>query len=107
MRGPPLILAAIVAAALVAPSPVSAKVASLTHAQAVRAVEREVKAEYNMSYPDVTCKKLTAKRQKCRFHGLARDDVRDNNVGGHSGTAYVTRLRYGTDVRVTSYHKGF
>lgn len=80
--------------------------ANLTRKQAIRAVEREARSSYGMPDAAVSCKKLTAKMQKCRFWGLTRADYREGNIGGHSGTAYVRRYSYGIDVRVVGFRRG-
>lgn len=99
-----LTLALLVVMALVWPS-TAAAVPTLTKKQAVRAVTREVKVEYRLDYPDVTCKRLSRVRMKCRFQGLTDADVFEGNIEGHRGTAYVQRYSYGIDVRITSYRR--
>jgi hypothetical protein len=72
----------------------------------VRAVKREIQRRFGIRFPDVTCRRLTTKRYRCDFKGLTDADVREGNVGGHSGIAYVTRYPYGIDVVVKSYGRG-
>jgi len=105
MRRPLLILVAIVAMGCIAPTIASAR--DLTRAQAIRAVEREVDSTYGNTPDEVVCRKLTAKRQRCRFHLLTPRDITEGNVGGHSGIAYVRRYSYGIDVRITGYRRGW
>lgn len=97
-----LTIAVLVAACLALPC--SAMAAGLTRKQAIRAVEREVRASYDVDPYEVTCKKLTAKMQRCRFEGL---HTREQGLKIYSGTASVRRYRYGIDVRVLSFRRGF
>lgn len=79
---------------------------SLSRKQAVRAVEKEVRTDYGMRYPDVTCRRLEANLQKCHFWGMDHHDELENDLAGHSGNAYVQRYADGIDVRITGYRRG-
>lgn len=76
-------------------------------ARAERAVEREVKAEYNTTYAEVNCRRLTARRFFCRWYGHSRRDVQEGNVRGWEGTARATAYGRRFDVRLRVTHRGY
>lgn len=94
------------ALALLVASPSAAAASSLTSKQAIRAVEREVRFDYGMRYPDVFCRRLEYNLQKCHFWGLTHRDELKGDLTGHSGNAYVRRYASGIDVRITNYRRG-
>ena len=65
---------------------------------------RTLKGHYDMTTTSASCHQLTARKVHCYFQGLTTSDVREGNIGGHEGDAYVTRFPDGFDVQVHSFY---
>jgi hypothetical protein len=103
------ITAAIVAGTVLLATPPAL---ALTKSQAVRAVEREIKADYGIGgyrggFSEATCRKITARRYRCTWFALSRADVNTGNTDGWEGTARVTQYGGGRiDVSLSVTQRG-
>jgi hypothetical protein len=96
------IIAAFVAISAFGVTAAPANAAELKAREAKRAVERELRRDYEIKYPTISCSRLTSRRMRCRWEGLSRLDVARGNPSGWAGIARVTEFRGGgKDVRIS------
>jgi hypothetical protein len=74
--------------------------------EAKHALFRTLEAHYEMTTTSASCHQLTALKVHCYFSGLTREDIRNGNIAGHKGDAYVTKFPDGFDVQVVSFYPG-
>lgn len=90
----------VISAAGVTAAPANA--ADLSVREAKRAIKRELRLDYEIKYPSISCSRLTPRRMRCRWDGLSRLDVVRGNPSGWAGIARVTEFSGGgIDVRVS------
>jgi hypothetical protein len=99
MNAKALLAAPILALLLAAPAQ------GATRSKAERAVEKEMRQQYDIRHSQATCSRLTLQRFRCHWRGYTENDIRDGNVAGWKGTAKVVFYGRNADVtlRVTTY----